>query len=112
MMCVLLLPGGDTYVGSAVGSVPEGYIFPRVASAIISYVNEREQVCVRSVSMLAFVQHTPVVILHRTKRFDRSLFGVHCYLLLLFGMLLLGEKVERKGPAIAENSLGWMGKKG
>jgi len=56
------------------------------------------------------LQHTPVVILRRTKRFVRSWFGVHCYLLLLlFGMLLLGEKVERKGPAIAENSLDWMG---
>jgi len=61
MMCVLLLPGGDTYVGSAVGSVPEGYIFPRVASAIISYVNEREQVCVRSVSVLVLSNRKLIV---------------------------------------------------
>jgi len=38
MMCALLFPVGDTYVGSAVENVPEELICPRVAAMIISYV--------------------------------------------------------------------------
>jgi len=38
MMCAWLLPVGYTYVGSAVESVPEELICPRVAAMIISYV--------------------------------------------------------------------------
>ena len=40
MMCALLFTEGDTYVGSAIGNLPEELICPWVAAMIISYVND------------------------------------------------------------------------
>jgi len=82
-MCALLFPVGDTYVGSAVESVPEELICLRVAAMVISYVNDfgtKGSSCAYVV-LACYIQHTPVVIGTRTKHIG------HC---LLFIVIVVG----------------------
>jgi len=100
MMCALLYPEGDTYVGSAVESVPEE-LFSRGLRRWSFHMwyryfrNKRDQVCVRRL-FACYIQHTPVVIGTRTKRFGRSV--DHCRLfIVIFGSLFVVVRCEKEG---------------